>query len=75
MGTDTVKTPGIFKQRGKVIYWAINLYPILTEFFQAHIPIKYPDLFVPLSQKTLVVTRLKASIACRCPSRLLHFEN
>lgn len=41
MGIDTVKImDGIFKQGGKVIYWAINLYSVLTEFFHLHIPIR-----------------------------------
>lgn len=76
MGTETLKIPrGIFKQWGRVIYWVINWYSVLTEFFHPHIPVRYPDIFAPLSQKRFVVTGLKALIACSFPSQLLCFEN
>lgn len=52
MGIDALKIPGgIFKQWGKVIYWAINVYSVLTELFHPHIPIRYPDLFFPIISK------------------------
>lgn len=52
-----------FQAMSKVIYWAINMYSVLTELFHPHSH-NVSNLFSPLSQKGLVITGT-TSINCQ----------